>query len=848
MKKVEKKNIEDILALTPMQEGMLYHYLESLESDYYFEQLSLEISGEIHPRVFEQAWNFVIETNEMLRAVFQWEKIETPIQIILKENKLHPAYYDLSGLDAEEKKKKLEKIKSEDRAKKFDLREVPFRVILCKIDEDKYEIIISNHHILYDGWSNGILLREFFRAYHSLDEWKGGKNQWTQPQAKNSFREFVRWILGQDKDKQRQFWEEYLAGFPGRTELPVKTGKVGTGTSTGVENHPVILEKATKDKLEIFSRKHRLTLAALFYSAWGILLQRYCGSEDVIFGTTVSGRSAPLKGIEDMAGLFINTIPLRIKTGTGETIMDLLGQIDEILSLREKYESTPLVDIKTYSTAGNNEQLFDSIMVIENYPLDRKLVQKTGKNSGRWLVVNSYAIFEVTTYDLTVAVTIGDKIEINFIYNPLLFEESGIVRLSGHFANILNRIPGDPGKELTHLEILSEEEKHRVLYDFNQTAVKYPGNKTIHELFEEQAEKTPHRVSLVDSKNRTGEAVQLTYGELNQRSDQVAVHLKEKGVRAGAVMGIMMGRCVEMVVGILGILKTGGAYLPIDPDYPQERIDYMLKDSNAGILLKKSEIRISKFEFRASNFKVGKAEPSNLAYVIYTSGSTGRPKGVMVNHGPVVNLLFALHSRYPLTGRDTYLLKTSYLFDVSVSELFGWFLEGGRLAVLEAGGEKDPTTILAMIAREGVTHINFVPSMFHTFVEALDSWGIAELTGLKYIFLAGEALLPGVVNRFRDFHTPAAVENIYGPTEAAVYSSWYSLAQWQDRGPVPIGKPLPNVTLLILDHWGNLQSVGVPGELCISGVGLARGYLNRPELTGDRFIPVFYRSYRSPSF
>ncbi|MCP5108294.1 MAG: amino acid adenylation domain-containing protein, partial [bacterium] len=385
--------------------------------------------------------------------------------------------------------------------------------------------------------------------------------------------------------------------------------------------------------------------------------------------------------------------------------------------------------------------------------------------------------------------------------------------------------------------------KNDILKDFNRTESEYPSEKTVHQLFEEQAAGTPDRTALVG----TASSITITYKALNDKAGQLAGALIENGVKAGTIAAVMLPPSIDMVVGILAILKTGAAYLPIDPGYPRDRIDFILKDSNAKIVLPpgadsqgKSPLERALEGPRRGTPKGGGVStlahsPENLAYIIYTSGSTGKPKGVMVEHRSVVNILFSLSQRYPLSCRDSYLLKTSYIFDVSVSELFGWFLDGGRLIVPGKGDHKDPRKILDIVHREAVTHINFVPSMFNVFVDQLDPGNIRELSSLKYIFLAGEALLPQHVTRFRALSSEILLENLYGPTEGTVYASGYSLSEWAGSGAIPIGKPLSNVQLYVLDKDDRVLPVGIEGELCIGGTGVARGYLNNPELTAQKF-------------
>jgi iturin family lipopeptide synthetase B len=319
VKKLNKKNIEDIFALIPMQEGMLFHYLKDPKEDHYCEQLNLKITGEFNLEGFKKAWDFVVQGNDMLRTFFRWEKLDSPAQVVLKQHNPDLGFFDLSDIENHAKQQKqLEKIKLEDRKEKFDLRQVPFRVILCKVSEKDYHIVISNHHILYDGWSSGIILKEFFRVYAGLEE---GETSLVLP-VKPSFKEFVQWHQNRDKDKQKKFWEEYFKGFDTQTRLPIKRKSVKIDKVSGgspVKEFGFTLEKGISDRLDTFLKKHRITLAAFFYCSWGILLQKYCNSDDVVFGTTVSGRSVPINGIENMVGLFINTLPLRVTAKTGET-------------------------------------------------------------------------------------------------------------------------------------------------------------------------------------------------------------------------------------------------------------------------------------------------------------------------------------------------------------------------------------------------------------------------------------------------------------------------------------------------------------------------------------------------
>nr|NIM15781.1 AMP-binding protein [Candidatus Aminicenantes bacterium]NIM82558.1 AMP-binding protein [Candidatus Aminicenantes bacterium]NIN21918.1 AMP-binding protein [Candidatus Aminicenantes bacterium]NIN45696.1 AMP-binding protein [Candidatus Aminicenantes bacterium]NIN88531.1 AMP-binding protein [Candidatus Aminicenantes bacterium] len=565
------KDIEDIIALTPMQEGMLFHYLKDPGSDYYFEQLCLTITGRIDLNGFKRAWEVVVETNEMLRTRFSWEKLEKPVQIILKKHSPRLIFHDFS---ADGEAIDIEEVKSGDRREKFDLKEVPFRIILCKIETDKYEMIISNHHILYDGWSNGIILKEFLEAYRQADK----KIKAIAP-VKTKFKEFVRWLQNRGVGEEEKYWREYLQGFESGTGISLKK-EAGKGLA-GSGNYRFKLAPGIKDTAERFVRHHNLTSASLLYCAWGILLQKINDSDDIILGTTVSGRPANIKGIEHVVGLFINTIPLRVQSHADERILSLLKRTNDTLIAREEYESTSLVKIKEWSGVSNQEELFDSIVVLENYPLHRFLVEK---NSA--FAFDSYSLFEMTHYDLAVGISIVSGLEVRFIYNKAVFDENTIERLGRFFTAVVEDIPGNPGKAISRLEIISSEEKKLILQDFNDTQLDYPADKTIPELFGAQVEKNPDHTAV------SCEDMHLSYNELHLRAGRLALILRKKGVRADTIVGLTIGRSLEMMIGIMGILEAGGAYLPIDPNYPQGRINYMLKDSKANILLAAPAVQV----------------------------------------------------------------------------------------------------------------------------------------------------------------------------------------------------------------------------------------------------------------
>jgi len=839
-----------------MQEGILFHYIKSPESGDYFQQLCLELSGFIDENVVETAWNVVIKNNEMLRIVYRWENVKKPVQLVLNKHTVDIRQYDLyegtfmmQGLGSINLTEAVEEIKQVDRSEKFDLREVPFRVTLIKIDSSHTYMIISSHHIIYDGWSSGIILKEFFEAYD--DHIKG---KYSAKSNKLSFKEYVKWVRGHEAREGEEFWKNYLSGFETPHRLTYRN--ISNEANYSVERRKLCLDRQMVQQLENFTKKHKVTLASLFYCGWGILLSKYCNTEDVIFGTTISGRSVPLSGIENLVGLFIETIPLRCKNNGTQPVLDLLKLLNCESLIREEYSYVPLVKIKELSPLGNDVELFDTIVVLENYPLP----DQTGS-----LRCDSYSMEETTHYNLTVTITLASEIVVELVCRADLFTDAVLNRQIGHFSRIIEQISTNEKITIPEVDILSKQEKQEILVEFNSTESSYPQDKTITDLFRRQVRSTSDIVALISpSTNYSGQA-HSTYRELEEKSDRLAIYLKGQNINSEKLVAVKMGRSLEMMIAIFGILMTKAAYLPIDSAYPADRIKYILTDSNAKLLLTDRQTPGQEYCFvavldgvyaleswkwdepnKGDEWGIGKSNfhlPAHkeLAYVIYTSGSTGKPKGVMISQYSIINRLNWMQKAYPIGQGDVILQKTPIVFDVSVWELFWWSFYGSRLCLLAPGEEKNPGAIADIIAKQKITTIHFVPSMLRVFMHHLEEVGnMHTLKSLKQVFSSGEALDSSQVMQFKRllFNTNFThLINLYGPTEATVDVSYFNCFIEKEviPEPVPIGKPIDNISLFILDLYLNLQPVGVPGELGITGVGLARGYLNQPELTQERF-------------
>lgn len=835
-KKIDKTNVEDIIGLSHMQEGLLFHYLTEPDSAQYVEQLTLHLRGDINEDTLRQAWASVARNNEMLRTVFRWEKLDKPVAIILKQLQIPLLIQDLSVSSGTDLDAGLEEAIAADYALGIDITSQPFRITLCRLGGGRNALILTYHHLLFDGWSSGIILKEFMSAYEEMSQ----QREWKQP-AKPTYRQFIAHLQSQDKESQGQFWADILGDFGTKTLLPFdKRKKERASTAQHIQ---VSLNEETVARIDRFVKQHELTLAAFIYGAWAVLLQRYSDTDDIVFGTTVSGRPTSMPGVERMAGLFINTLPLRVRTEADTTVVELLRQIGAALQDRESFEQTALIDIKAWSGMTGHESLFDSIVVLENYPLDQSLL-----GAGNSLTITGHSMRESTNFPLALTVTTIGQLQLQFQYNNELFKAGTIQRLADHFVRLIEEMSSNPGLPVTRLGMLGEDEAARLHAMGSGEEGAGPPHHSIHEWFEEQAAADPDRIALVFQQ------ATMTYGELNAHANRVAWFLKERGIGENDVIGVMVGRSFEMIIGIYGILKAGAAYVPIDPDYPSDRIEYLLRHSQTKLLFVDKQPHdglsvpagtelcgISDIMEQTSlpqHNLGGSYSPERLIYVLYTSGSTGNPKGVMVKQNAFVNLLNWFCTSYHIGPADNVLLIAPSSFDLAQKNLYCSLIKGGRLTLFEPG-LYDYNRMSDVILRGKVTLINCAPSAFYPLIDFNEDTDFIRLSSLRTVFLGGE---PINVNKlapwYRSQRFHAQFSNTYGPTECTDIAAHHSVnfSEAEAGLAVPIGKPIYNAKLYVLDHHMNLVPEGMIGELYIGGIGLAAGYYHAPELTVERFV------------
>ncbi|WP_459501589.1 amino acid adenylation domain-containing protein [Bacillus sp. C1] len=809
--------IADMYYLAPMQKGMFFHQLKDKNSPAYFEQIDFHIEGSIDAVNLEESINGLLQKYDIFRTVFLYEKLNQPIQVVLKDRKTTIHFEDISHIEEEEQEKYLEAFKQKDRERGFDLsRDILIRFSLIQTDSEKYHLIWSFHHILIDGWCLGLVLDILLEMYQSRLQKEEILVEKVTPYGK-----FMKWLEKQNQERAHEHWKGYLQDYNQLVGIPRKERK-GKHSDYVEKSLFFKLDRYLTDQLANLAKKCQVTQNTVFRTIWGLLLQRYNNTNDVIFGAVVSGRPSDIRDVENIVGLFINTIPVRIQSEPEETFVNLLKKVQHTSSASEQYTYLSLSDIQSNTELSSG--LFDHIVAFENYPLDTGVIEKKSEALG--FTIKDAHTFGQTNFDFNVLVLPDDELTVKLSFNQEVYEEDFVENIFKHLEQTVKQVVAQPETQLKEIEIVPSEEKQQLLVEFNDTKVDYPRDKVVHELFEEQVKKTPNHVAVV-----CGEK-QITYQELNEYANQLARVLRGKGVTKEKIVGILVQPSLEMIIGVLGVLKAGGGYLPIDPTYPQERIQYMLTDSQARWLLMQEELEIPAgytgevivldqeelYQGDGTNLTHINQE-HDLAYVIYTSGSTGRPKGVMVEHQSLINLACWHNEMFEVTERDRSTKFAGFGFDASVWEIFPYLVAGASLYMIQEAIRYDVDLLNQYFEEQGIT-ISFLPTQFaEQFMEK-------DNKSLRILLIGGDRAKLTQERSYR-------IINNYGPTENTVVTTAYEIEK--QVANIPIGKPIANSQIYIVDRFGNLAPIGVAGELCIAGESLARGYLNQPELTAEKF-------------
>ncbi|WP_416769356.1 amino acid adenylation domain-containing protein [Pseudomonas sp. RHF3.3-3] len=799
--------------------------------------VALRLRGQLQAQALQQALATLVARHETLRSRFV-ECDETPQVLIapveaglllqVEDLRQHPQAATA-----------LEDLLSDEARAPFDLARGPLiRGRLVIIGEEHHVLLLTLHHIIADGWSMDVLTRELVALYAAFSR---GEDDPLPPLALQ-YGDFAvwqrQWLSGEVLARQNAYWQQALSGAPALLMLPTDRPRPARQDYAGgqVEIH---LDASLSAGLRALGQRHGLTLYMTLMAGWGALLARLAGQDEVVIGSPVANRQGA--EIEGLIGLFVNTLAIRLDVAGAGNVAALLAQVRQRILEAQAHQDLPfeqVVELIRPARSLAHSPLFQTLLTWQAG--ERAEAVPGGLQLEGIAAPGHFAKFDLS---LNLGETQG-CISGGLVYATALFDESTMQRYAGYFERLLRAMVADDQARLARIDLLDMTEREHLLGDFNATDTGYNLAQTLHGLFQDQVEWAPEAVALQADEER------LTYRALNQRANQLAHHLREQGVEPDARVAICVERGLEMVVGLLAILKAGGAYVPLDPAYPQERIAYMLADSAPAVVLVQgrtrdllAEVAVPVIDLDCNTWHnrsvnnpwVGGLTPRHSAYVIYTSGSTGQPKGVINEHAAVVNRLLWMQDEYGLTPDDAVLQKTPFSFDVSVWEFFWPLFTGARLVMARPQGHKDPLYLSEVIQAEQITTLHFVPSMLDVFLAHGDAERCASV---KRVMCSGEALPGSVVRRFKAQLPGAELHNLYGPTEAAV-----DVTAWNCAGPIeqtpdntPIGKPIANTRMYLLDPQMQPVPLGVVGELYIGGVQVARGYLNRPELTAERFL------------
>ena len=806
------ENVEDAYPLTPVQEGLLFHSIKEPDSGAYHGQIILRLAGSLDAALFRRAVDRLFSRHAALRTIYLWEDLDEPLQVVRPAVELDWEEPDWRA-DVEASLAAYLRV---DRSRPFELSRAPLsRLLLAREAEDRWCFVWSVHHLQLDGWSLAPLIQELQSEYRALRDGRGH-----DPESPASFGDYVDCVREQDLGAAERFWREELNGFtdPGELTFP--------GVTPAAESHWTERElpDATRSSLEEFARTHRLTVNTILQGAWALLVSRLTGRTDVVVGATVSGRTLPLPGIDRIVGCCLNTLPFRaVADGELDPVTWLTSLHRRHARLRE-YEFTALADIQRWCDRSGPGQLFDTVVVFENTPL-----RVDDLSVADALDIRDCRILDYSNYPWALLIyptNRGFRLELISRYPRELCE-----RILNWYINLLTRLLAN--RQLTDIEMLSEEERTN-LVDWGTGEVLSQPPSTVLSMIAKQVEAQPDATAL----SFRGES--LTYAELDERANELAGRLIDH-TESGDRVGLCVERSIEMVVGILGIMKAGCAYVPLDPAYPKARLQYVLEDSRARVLVARDlsldfpADRTVLLNTKSASQNTLEREflreftPDYLAYVIHTSGSTGKPKGVGVTHA---NLAYSTHARIEFHQRpvERFLLLSSFSFDSSIVGIFWTLCSGGALVLPEEKLEQDMDALADLMEANRITHTLCLPSLYDTILRHVFT---AALHHLRVAIVAGEACPPNVIQHHFETLGNCRLYNEYGPTEATV---WSTVTELSEQDAPTIGRPIPGAQISVLDRQLRPVPVGVPGELCVGGPGVVPGYLNDEALTAERFI------------
>ncbi len=861
--KSKTDNIESIYPLSPTQEGMLFHTLLAPGSGIYLDQMSFRLTNydESSREILRQVFQVLIERHSALRTAFVWERREKPLQIVFKKLKVPIEDLDWRGFGEEEQERRFADFLRADRQRGVKLSQPPLlRLTLIVLADGVCRVVWSYHHMLLDGWSMALLMREIMVLSSTLLQ--GVPASLEKPRA---YRDYITWLQQQDMTEVEVFWRRELAGFTAPTPFGVDH-PAPEGPGDHYKTQPLRFSVQQTMTFQGFVRQHRLTLSNLVQGAWALLLSRYSGEPDVVFGITVSGRPDAISGIESMIGLFINSLACRVRIGAEETVVEWLKGLQTKQFQLSRFEHSPLQQVQGWSELPRNTQLFNSLLVFENTPPAFEggigaLVGGRESNASPVLAKRLPDLQDTryetrTNYPLTLLAVPTQALEMMLIFDRRRFEAVTMSRMAQHIERILDGLLQRPDLPCTEIPLLTPAERQQALLEWNDTAAPYPAS--FNECLAEQVGRTPDAVAA-----SCGDAA-LTYRELDRRVGRAAARLSRLGVGPEDVVAILSWRGLDFLVTLLAVLRAGGVYLPLDPRHPPLRRAQVLARSGARTVVAADRhdaaLAESLDEIAGSprpgvvlleDLLAGDGEegapsrrelPSQLAYVIYTSGTTGVPKGPMVDHAGLINHLNLMASTLDLREGDVVAQTASQCFDISIWQFLTPLLVGARVHIVPDEIVQDPSRLIGELVLARVSIFEPVPSLLQILLDEVEERAGGsglDLSRLRWVIPTGEAVPAELCRRWFETFPRVPLLNAYGPAECADDVSFHVLreAAPDEGASVSIGRPVENLRLYLLDADVHPQPRGVAGEIFVGGEGVGRGYAGDPATTAASFVP-----------
>lgn len=845
------KNIEGIYGLTPMQEGMLFHKQLKEDSTQYVLQNILRIHDALSEKMIQDSLKLLMYKYDVLRTVFFYKKTNKPKQIVLKEKEIEFHCRDLTMFTQNEQRKIITQIQKDDLERGFLLeKDSLLRLTLIRISNQECVLIWNSHHIIMDGWCISLLLTDFMGYYRKLHSGLRFEDVYQimleEKSGIASYSQYIEWLKKQDQASGMAYWNKLLMHYSGGSEImPLHRPR---SAKDEMNEEVFSMTSSETNKIKAYTAENNITVSTLLETAWGIILQKYNRSSDIVFGKVVSGRNAAIQGIEHAVGLFINTVPVRINARPGTTVMELLKLVQQQSIESSAHDFCSLAEIQASTKLGTS--LIHSIIAYENYYVNDNLDSEMND-----FCIEIEKLREQTNYQITLTAYIEDSMTFKIMYDPGIYTDKEIKLILKRLDLIIKQCIEMPHNRIDQISILDNYEKNLVLYEYNQTDAHYPAHKTVVDLFEESVYKNPDGIAV----KYKGQGI--SYRELNRRANCLAHLLRKRQVCRNDSVAIVLERSIEQIVGILGIIKAGAAYVPIDPGYPAHRIEYILNDCSPKLVLTGDNhcacidgynmvnlFQHEDFMEEEDTNPIHINTPDDLIYIIYTSGTTGRPKGVMLEHRNVTRLLFNDLFQFSFDSRDIWTLFHSICFDFSVWEIFGSILYGGQLVIVPSEVMSNPREFMNLLEEEKVTVVNQVPSAFYGLMAADFEAGRNALHCVKYLIFGGEALRPGKLKEWVKKYPNQTVINMYGITETTVHVTYKKIGWEEIQADIStVGRAIPTLKIYIMNGQ-ELCGIGIPGEICVTGAGVARGYKNQPDLTQQKFVKhpfgkdIMYRS------